>query len=75
MTPANVIEGLKKGITVWNCADLGCDESKCGVKGSPSRTKRVTAPPVREVDSTVISGSSDETAGVPAGLLADMHLI
>lgn len=75
MTPANVIEGLKKGITVWNCTDLGCDESKCGVKGSPSRTKRVTAPPVREVDSTVISGSSDETAGVLAGLLADMHLI
>lgn len=75
MTPAHVIEGLKKGITVWSCADLGCDESKCGVKGSPSRTKRVTVPPVREVDSTVISGSSDETAGVLAGLLADMHLI
>lgn len=32
MTPAHVIEGLKKGITVWNCTDLGCDESKCGVK-------------------------------------------
>ena len=75
MTPANVIEGLKKGLTVWNCTDLGCDEARCGVKGSPSRTKRVAAPPVREVDSTVISGSSDETAGILAGLLADMHII
>ncbi len=75
MTPANVIEGLKKGITVWNLADLGCDEARCGIKGSPSRTKRVTAPQVKEVDSTVIRGSSDETADVLAGLLADMHLI
>ena len=75
MTPANVIEGLKKGITVWNLADLGCDEARCGVKGSPSRTKRVTAPQVKAVDATVIRGSSDETAGVLAGLLADMHLI
>lgn len=75
MTPANVIEGLKKGIVVWNCADLGCDEARCGVKGSPSRTKRVTAPQVRKIDSAVIRGSIDETAGVLSGLLADMHLI
>ena len=75
MTPANVIEGLKKGITVWNCADLGCDEARCGVKGSPSRTKRVTAPQTKQVEATVISGSNDEIAGVLSGLLADMHLI
>ena len=75
MTPANVIEGLKKGITVWNCTDLGCDETRCGVKGSPSRTKRVTAPQTKQVDATVISGSSEEIAGVLTGLLADMHII
>ena len=75
MTPANVIEGLKKGITVWNCTDLGCDEARCGVKGSPSRTKRVTAPQTKQVDATVISGSSEEIAGVLTGLLADMHII
>lgn len=75
MTPANVIEGLRKGITVYSCADLGCDEARCGVKGSPSRTKRVTAPTVKAVDAAVIRGSSDETAGVLTGVLADMHLI
>lgn len=75
MTPANVIDGLKKGITVWDCADLGCDEAKCGVKGSPSRTKCVTEPTVKKVDGTVINGSSDEAAEVLAGVLADMHLI
>ena len=75
MTPANVIDGLKKGITVWNCADLGCDEAKCGVKGSPSCTKCVTEPTVKKVDGTVINGSSDEAAEVLAGVLADMHLI
>ena len=75
MTPANVIDGLKKGITVWNCAELGCDEALCGVKGSPSRTKCVTAPPVKKVDSSIISGSCDETANVLVSLLADMHLI
>lgn len=75
MTPANVIEGLKKGITVWNCTDLGCDEARCGVKGSPSRTKRVTAPQTKQVDATVISGSSEEIASVLTGLLADMHII
>ncbi len=75
MTPANVIEGLKKGISVWGCTDLGCDEARCGVKGSPSRTKRVTAPQVKEIDSAVIRGSIDEMTGVLSGLLADMHLI
>lgn len=74
-TPANVIAGLKKPLKVWDSAALGSDSSKTGVCGSPSRTKRVVAPPARSMDTEVIGGSSEEMAGALAALLAGEHLI
>lgn len=74
-TPANVIAGLKKPLKVWDSAALGSDSSKTGVCGSPSRTKRVVAPPARSMDTEVIGGSNEEMAGALAALLAGEHLI
>lgn len=74
-TPANVISGLKKEIKVWDCAALGCDASRTGVSGSPSRTKRVVAPPSRSVDTETISGSNEEMAKAFVDILAGEHLI
>ena len=37
----------KAQITVWNAADLGADEEKCGLKGSPTKVDKIFTPPAR----------------------------
>jgi electron transfer flavoprotein beta subunit len=40
----NVMKARKKEIPVWSAADVGADEGRCGLNGSPTNVVRVFAP-------------------------------
>ena len=74
-TPGNVLEGLKKTRNIWTGANLGCDPAQTGVAGSPSRTKRVFAPPAPDADTVMFQGSNDDIAAAFVNMLRNEHLI
>lgn len=45
---SGVLAAKKKGITVWGLEDLGLQEERVGLLGSPTRVIRVFSPPPRE---------------------------
>ena len=74
-TPGNVLRGLKVEKTVWNSESLNCDEAQIGVAGSPSKTKRVFAPPARAADTQYFSGDAEDVAAAFVELLKNEHLV
>ncbi len=61
----------KAGIPVWTAEDLGCDEGKIGLDGSPTRVVKVFTPPPRE-GGRVLEGEPEETSKELAGLIKDI---
>jgi electron transfer flavoprotein beta subunit len=52
----------------WSAADVGADERKLGLQGSPTQVKNIFAPQIR-TDREMIEGAADEQA---AKLLAKL---
>lgn len=54
------LETKDKPITVWSMDDLEeCDETSCGLKGSPTQVERIFPPEVN-VEKTVLRGTGEE---------------
>ena len=56
-------------LTVWSAADLGCDPSRIGAPGSPSRTRRVFAPEKPDLNTRYFTGTPDAIARAIADVL------
>lgn len=62
-------------ITVYTAADLpDLDESRCGLKGSPTQVERIF-PPEKNTDKKMFEGSSEYLAGKLAALLKSKRFI
>jgi electron transfer flavoprotein alpha/beta subunit len=61
----------KAEIPVWGAEDIGCDEDKIGLDGSPTRVLKIFTPPQRE-GGRILAGEPNEMAKELAGLLKDV---
>ena len=61
----------KAEIPVWGAEDIGCDEDKIGLDGSPTRVLKIFTPPQRE-GGRILEGEPNEMAKELAGLLKDV---
>ncbi|MFH1783920.1 MAG: electron transfer flavoprotein subunit beta/FixA family protein [bacterium] len=52
-----MMKSKKANIAVWKLQDLGCDEEKSGLKGSPTQVIKVFSPPPREGGEMIIGES------------------
>ena len=60
--------------TVWSAADLGIDENKVGVAGSPTFVMTIFSPK-RERNSEMIEGSSAEQVSSLYDKLSEMKVV
>lgn len=74
-TAKGIMTRGKKPRHVWDLNELGADENKCGVKGSPSINKKIFEPPKHSTDTVYFSGGIEEMASALADVLAEAHLI
>jgi electron transfer flavoprotein beta subunit len=65
-------KGLK--VTVWTAKDIGADESKLGLKGSPTQVVRIF-PPAPRGQREILSGSIEEQVAIVAKKLKEQSLI
>lgn len=62
-------------LTLWSAADLGCDPSRIGLPGSPSRTHKVFEPEKRSMDTRYFTGTPDMVARAIADVLEAEHIL
>ena len=55
----NVMRARKKEIPTWTAADIGADEGRCGLNGSPTNVVRVFAPQ-RHTQGEKLAGEAEE---------------
>ena len=67
------MKARKVEIPVWTAEDLGCEEDKIGLDGSPTRVVKVFTPTPRE-GGQMLTGETDEIAVKVAGILKDVIL-
>ena len=68
------IEG-QENIRVLGVADIpDADETKLGLKGSPTQVERIF-PPEKNTDKEILNGSSEELAGALFGILKDRKFV
>jgi electron transfer flavoprotein beta subunit len=61
-------------VTVWTAKDIGADESKLGLKGSPTQVVRIF-PPAPRGQREILSGSIEEQVAIVAKKLKEQSLI
>jgi len=64
----DMIAAVDKPVEVWNAGDIGADVKQLGLKGSPTRVKKIFAPPARQ-KGEVLTEAGVDTAGAAALLL------
>jgi len=64
------MKAKKAEITVWTADDIGCDESKIGLDGSPTRVVKIFTPAPRE-GGQILEGEPAEQAKELTSLLKD----
>lgn len=72
---AGIMKALRKPRVTWNHEDLDADTERCGILGSPSVTKRLFEPRREKIDTTILSGDTDEIAKQFVDMLEAQHLI
>ncbi len=65
------MKAKKAEIAVWGADDLGCEEDKIGLDGSPTRVVKIFTPPPRE-GGRVLEGEPSEVSKELADLLRDV---
>jgi electron transfer flavoprotein beta subunit len=65
-------KGLK--VTSWNAKDIGADEDKCGLKGSPTKVVKIF-PPAPRGKREILTGSMEEQITAVVGKLKEQSLI
>ncbi len=61
-TPINIMKAAKKQIIVWDHKDLGCDEERIGLKGSPTIVKEIFEPQRKKINTIILTGKPEEIA-------------
>ncbi len=67
------MKAKKAEVPVWGAGDIGCEEDKIGLDGSPTRVVKVFTPPARE-GGQLIEGEPDEVASELSGILKSIVL-
>ena len=62
-------------LTVRSAADLGCDPSRIGASGSPSRTRKVFAPEKSPLNTRYLTGTPEQIARAMADVLEAEHIL
>ncbi|MFA5809083.1 MAG: electron transfer flavoprotein subunit beta/FixA family protein [Thermoleophilia bacterium] len=65
----DLIAAADKPVEVWNVDDVGADRALLGIKGSPTRVKKIFAPPARQRGEILSTPGGDP--GEAAALLMD----
>jgi electron transfer flavoprotein beta subunit len=68
------MKAKKAEIKKWTAADIGAEEEKLGLKGSPTQVKRIFAPEAR-ADREMIEGAPDEQAEKLVKKLLEMKCV
>ncbi|MCM8812601.1 MAG: electron transfer flavoprotein subunit beta/FixA family protein [Candidatus Omnitrophica bacterium] len=66
-----MMRAKKASISVWKSADIGAEEKRIGLNGSPTQVWKIFSPPVRQ-GGQVLHGEAEEVAGKLAELLKDV---
>ncbi len=61
-------------VTAWNAKDIGADENKCGLKGSPTKVVKIF-PPAPRGQREILSGSLEEQITTIVQKLKEQSLI
>jgi electron transfer flavoprotein alpha/beta subunit len=61
-------------VTTWNAKDIGADDSKCGLKGSPTKVVKIF-PPVPRGRREILTGSMEEQIATVIKKLKEQSLI
>lgn len=61
-------------VTSWNAKDIGADDSKCGLKGSPTKVVRIF-PPVARGQREVLTGSMEEQISTVVSKLKEQSFL
>jgi len=61
-------------VTTWNAADVGADENKCGLKGSPTKVVKIF-PPLPRGQREILTGSMQEQIVTVVKKLKEQSLI
>ncbi len=61
-------------VTVWNAKDISADESKCGLKGSPTKVVKIF-PPAPRGQREMLSGTVEEQVAAVVQKLKEQSLI
>jgi electron transfer flavoprotein beta subunit len=61
-------------VTAWNAGDIGADESKCGLKGSPTKVVKIF-PPAPRGQREILTGSMEEQISTVVQKLKEQSLI
>ncbi len=61
-------------VTAWNAKDIGADESKCGLKGSPTKVVKIF-PPAPRGKREILPGSMEEQIAAVVQRLKEQSLI
>ena len=65
------MKAKKAEVPVWTAEDLGCEEEKIGLDGSPTRVIKIFTPPPRE-GGRILEGEPEEVAKELGGLLKEI---
>lgn len=74
MNVKNIFQIFKKDIIKWNAADLECDATKIGLKGSPTKVKRSSTKETKG-QGEIVNGTPKEAAEIAVNRLKEKHYI
>lgn len=62
----DLIAAVDKPVEIWTADDIGADRALLGLKGSPTRVKKIFAPPARERGEVLSASDSDPSQAAAA---------
>ena len=75
MSVSGIFNSTKKGITVWNAADLGITKEVCGLEASPTNVHRSFTPEPKGKGKMIEGDSAADTAAALVSELKINHII
>lgn len=59
-----LIESIKYDVPVWAATDFELDLAQCGLKGSPTQVKKIFPPQPKQVDTVMVSETTQDPAEI-----------
>ncbi len=75
MSPLRIKHIMKEEITVWNEQDLVCDDTRIGMKGSPTIVSSIYIPEEKSRQSQMLEGTPLEAAEQLLNILNEKHIL